>query len=322
MRAPMSVREYPFQRTLGATPSAGGTTFRVWAPYPERITVRAGGREHELADAGHGIFEAELPVAAGEDYVLALDGEERPDPSSRWQPEGIRGPSRVLDASAFAWTDAGFEAPELRDTVLYELHVGTFTREGTFEAAIPYLDGLRDLGVTAIELMPVAAFPGERGWGYDGVYLSATHTPYGGPNGLQKLVDAAHAQGLAVLLDVVYNHLGASGNPAMEAFGPYFTDTYETVWGRALNFEDAGSDAVREWVLQSAEQWIRDFHVDGLRLDAIHAILDASATHLVAELTARVHALDPRALVIAESGMNDPKVVRSHERGGWGCDAV
>nr|MBA2463221.1 malto-oligosyltrehalose trehalohydrolase [Actinomycetota bacterium] len=253
---------------------------------------------------------------------FVLDGEERPDPSSRWQPEGIRGPSRVLDPTAFAWTDAGFEAPELRETILYELHVGTFTHEGTFEAAIAHLKGLRELGVTAIELMPVAAFPGERGWGYDGVYLSATHAPYGGPHGLQKLVDAAHAEGLAVLLDVVYNHLGASGNPAIEAFGPYFSDRYETVWGRALNFEDAGSDAVREWVLQSAEQWLRDFHVDGLRLDAIHAILDASATHLVAELTARVHALNPRALVIAESGMNDPKVVRSHERGGWGCDAV
>jgi len=312
-----------FERPLGARPTSDATTeFRVWAPRAERIALRAGGREHELADAGHGVYEADLPVAGSEDYVYAIDGHELPDPATRWQPAGLRGPSRVLDPAAFAWTDDGFTAPALADSVIYELHVGAFTPEGTFDAVIPHLRGLRELGITAIELMPVAEFPGVHGWGYDGVYLSAAHSAYGGPLGLQRLVDAAHAEGLAVLLDVVYNHVGASGAQALEAFGPYFTDAYETFWGKAVNFDDADCGGVREWVLQSADGWIRDFHLDGLRLDAIHAILDGGAVHLVQALSARVHALDPHALVIAESGMNDPKVVRSHERGGWGCDAV
>jgi maltooligosyltrehalose trehalohydrolase len=313
----------PFERPLGARPTAGGATeFRVWAPRPERIALRAGGRDHELADGGLGVREGMLPVAPGEDYAYVIDGVELPDPASRWQPGALRGPSRVLDTSAFEWTDDGFTPPELADSVIYELHVGTFTPEGTFDAVIPHLAGLRGLGVTTIELMPVAEFPGRHGWGYDGVYLSAAHSAYGGPLALQRLVDAAHAAGLAVLLDVVYNHVGASGAQALEAFGPYFTDMYETVWGKAMNYDDAGCGGVREWVLQSAEGWIRDFHFDGLRLDAVHAILDGGAVHLIQELNARVHAIEPRALVIAESGMNDPKVVRSHERGGWGCDAV
>ncbi|MEA2247661.1 MAG: maltooligosyltrehalose trehalohydrolase [Solirubrobacteraceae bacterium] len=319
----MSDPPLPFERPLGARPIGDGTTaFRVWAPRAERVALRAGGADHELADAGLGVREAVLPIAAGEDYVFVIDGVELPDPCSRWQPSGLRGPSRVLDTEAFEWTDEGFEAPALADSVIYELHVGTFTEEGTFDAVIPYLRGLRELGVTTLELMPVAAFPGEHGWGYDGVYLSATHEPYGGPRGLARLVDAAHAEGLAVLLDVVYNHVGASGVQALEAFGPYFTDKYETFWGKAINFDDEGADGVREWVLQSAEGWIRDFHLDGLRLDAIHAILDGGAVHIVQALTGRVHGVAPPALVIAESGMNDPKVVRSHERGGWGCDGV
>jgi maltooligosyltrehalose trehalohydrolase len=301
--------DLPFERPLGAHPSADGTVFRVWAPRPDRIVLRAGGRDHELADAGLGVREAVLPLAPGVDYAYVIDGVELPDPASRWQPHGLRGASRVLDPGAFAWTDGDFEPPELEDTVIYELHVGTFSPEGTFEGAIPHLAGLRELGVTTLELMPLAEFPGAHGWGYDGVFLSAAHSAYGGPEGLQKLVDAAHGEGLAVLLDVVYNHVGASGVQAIEAFGPYFTSAYETPWGRALNYDDADCGGVREWVLQSAEGWIRDFHLDGLRLDAIHAIMDSSA-------------LDPRALVIAESGMNDPKVVRSHERGGWECDAV
>ena len=284
--------------------------------------LRSGGRDHELADAGFGVSEAELPVAAGEDYVYVIEGVEIPDPATRWQPAGLRGPSRVLDTGAFEWTDDGFTPPDLADSVIYELHVGTFTPEGTFDAVIPHLRGLRELGITTIELLPVAEFPGAHGWGYDGVYLSAAHSAYGGPVALQRLVDAAHAEGLAVLLDVVYNHVGASGAQALEAFGPYFTDMYETVWGKAMNYDDGHCGGVREWVLQSAEGWIRDFHFDGLRLDAIHAILDGGAVHLVQALSARVHALSPHALVIAESGMNDPKVVRSHERGGWGCDAV
>ena len=252
-----------------------------------------------------------------------IEGVEIPDPASRWQPAGLRGPSRVLDTGAFAWTDDGFTPPDLADSVIYELHVGTFTPEGTFDAVIPHLRGLRELGITTIELLPVAEFPGAPRLGL------RRRLPVGRPLGLrrpasalQRLVDAAHAEGLAVLLDVVYNHVGASGAQALEAFGPYFTDMYETVWGKAMNYDDADCGGVREWVLQSAEGWIRDFHLDGLRLDAVHAILDGGAVHLVQALSARVHALDPRALVIAESGMNDPKVVRSHERGGWGCDAV
>jgi maltooligosyltrehalose trehalohydrolase len=223
----------------------------------------------------------------------------------------------VLDTGAFTWTDAGWTPPGLRDLVLYELHTGTFTPEGTFDAAIPHLAGLRALGVTAIEVMPVAEFPGRRGWGYDGVYLSAAHAAYGGPLGLQRLVDAAHAEGLAVILDVVYNHVGASGVKALEAFGPYLTEKYATPWGGAINLDDRASDPVRAWILQSAEQWIRDFHLDGLRLDAIHALHDDNPEHIVAAITRRVHAADPRALVIAESGLNDPKVVEA-----WGCDAM
>ena len=319
----MSDPVLPFERPLGARPTGDGATeFRVWAPRPERIVLRSGGRDHELADAGMGVREAVLPIPPGGEYAYVIEGVEIPDPASRWQPGGLRGPSRVLDTGAFAWTDDGFTPPDLAGSVIYELHVGTFTPEGTFDAVIPHLRGLRELGITTIELLPVAEFPGAHGWGYDGVYLSAAHSAYGGPAALQRLVDAAHAEGLAVLLDVVYNHVGASGAQALEAFGPYFTDMYETVWGKAMNYDDGHCGGVREWVLQSAEGWIRDFHFDGLRLDAIHAILDGGAVHLVQAICARVHALNPRALVIAESGMNDPKVVRSHERGGWGCDAV
>ena len=271
---------------------------------------------------GYGIFAAELPVGAGTDYAYVVDGGRLPDPASRWQPAGLRGPSRVLDPGAFAWTDAGFSAPPLRDTVLYELHVGTFTHEGTFEAVIPHLRGLAELGITTLELMPVGEFPGRHGWGYDGVYISAAHSAYGGPPGLARLVDAAHAEGLAVVLDVVYNHLGASGVQAVEAFGPYLTDNYITPWGLAVNLDDEDSDPVREWILQSAERWIRDFHLDGLRLDAIHALFDSNPEHIVAAIARRVHAANPRALVIAESGLNDPRVVRPPERGGWGCDAA
>jgi maltooligosyltrehalose trehalohydrolase len=314
---------YPFLRRLGAQPLPGGRAeFRIWAPRPQERLVRVGGRDHPLEDAGYGICEALVHAPPDADYQLVLDGTPLPDPWSRWQPHGLRGPSRLLDTQAFAWTDAGFRAPPLRDAVIYELHVGTFTAEGTFEAAIPHLNGLRELGVTVIELMPIAEFPGRHGWGYDGVYLSAAHDAYGGPHGLQRLTNAAHDAGLAVILDVVYNHVGASGDQALEAFGPFFTDKHATAWGKGLNVDDAGADAVREWVCQSAEQWVRDFHLDGLRLDAVHAIADSSPEHIVAEIARRVHHLRPDALVIAESGLNDPKVMRRPEHGGWGCDAA
>ena len=302
--------DYPWERPLGATPAGGGFEFRVWAPRADTVSLRIDGRDVDMKHAGYGVYEA---LADGTDYVYIVDGEELPDPASRWQPRGLRGPSRVLDPSTFDWTP--FERSD--ELVMYELHVGTFTPEGTFRAAISRLDDLADLGVTAIELMPIAEFPGNHGWGYDGVYLHAAQSSYGGPRGLIDLVDAAHARGLAVVLDVVYNHVGASGVKALEAFGPYFTDKYETFWGRAINYDSEHCDPVREWVAQSAVGWIRDFHLDGLRLDALHAIFDQSAEHIVAEVARRAH--ECSALVIAESGLNDPKVVRSD---GWGCDMV
>jgi maltooligosyltrehalose trehalohydrolase len=247
-----------------------------------------------------------------------VNGDEFPDPWSRWQPEGIRGPSRVF----YPQPVTPFETPALQDLVLYELHVGTFTPEGTFDSAIGKLAGLAELGVNAIELMPIAEFPGQRGWGYDGVYLNAAQSSYGGPEGLQRLVEAAHSHGIAVILDVVYNHLGASGVKAMEAFGPYFTDKYETFWGKAINYDDEWSDPVRDWVWTSAVGWVQDFGIDGLRMDALHAIFDSRPEHIAAEVARQVHKQNPRALVIAESGMNDPKVMRSPEVGGWGCDAA
>ncbi len=312
---------YAWERRLGAVPcDRGEACFRVWAPRARRVAVRLRGEDHTLEDAGHGVHERLLPTSAGEDYWIVLDGTPLPDPCSRWQPAGIRGPSRVLDAREFDWSDHDWSGVPLEDLVLYELHVGAFTEEGTFGAVIPHLLGLRELGVTAIELMPVAEFPGQRGWGYDGVQISAAFSGYGGPRDLQRLIDAAHAARIGVVLDVVYNHVGASGVKAMEAFGPYFTDKHKTPWGKAINYDDEQCDPVREWMLQSAEGWVRDFHLDGLRLDAIHAIHDESARPILRELATRVHAVDPRALVIAESGLNDPKVIRPADVGGYGHD--
>ena len=318
----------PWQQSLGAHPRGDGTTlFRVWAPRAHTLHVRTGGEELALAGVGLDVYEGIAHVVAGADYQFVLRDAEHgeaqvlPDPSSRHQPEGLRGPSRVLDTDGFSWTDARWSPPALAGLVLYELHVGAFTEAGTFAAAAEHLPELAELGVNAVELMPVADFPGERGWGYDGVYLSAAHRAYGGPEGLARFVDAAHHAGIAVVLDVVYNHLGASGMSAIEAFGPYLTDKYETFWGKAINYDDADCGAVREWVLQSACGWVRDFHIDGLRLDAVHAIHDDSPTHIVAELAARVHATNPAAIVIAESGLNDPRVIRGAPDCGWGCDA-
>lgn len=322
-RPPAGDGVLPFERPLGATVLGDGRTrFRVWAPRPEQVGVRLRSGDHPLRPVGLGVWEGELDAAPGEDYWLLADGRGLPDPCSRHQPKGLRGPSRIVDPASFAWTDAGWRTPHLRDLVLYELHVGTFTPEGTFDAAIEHLPALAELGVTAIELLPVAEFPGRHGWGYDGVYLWAAHSAYGGPEGLARLVDAAHGCGLAVVLDVVPNHVGASGERALRTLGPYFTDTYSTFWGEALNYDGEDSGGVREWVLQGAETWIRDLHLDGLRLDAIHAVFDGSARHVLAELADRVRAVDAGALVIAESGRNDPQVLRSTAVGGLGHDAA
>jgi maltooligosyltrehalose trehalohydrolase len=299
---------------FGAVPLGDGTVeLRVWAPSVKSLSVDLSGGRHELRPVDEGVYEAQIPAAAGDEYLLVVDGEETyPDPCSRAQPHGVRGPSAVVDTAAFAWTDAGWEGVALDDLVIYELHVGTFSEEGTFDAVVPRLRGLRELGVTAIEVMPVATFPGERGWGYDGLYTYAPHRAYGGPEGLARLVDAAHAEGLAVLLDVVYNHVGP-GNEALRAFGPYFTSKHETFWGDAIDYEQR---AVREWAIQNAELWVRDYHVDGLRLDAVHAIFDDSHEHICAELAARVRDVLPRALVISEMEIDDWRPIEE-----WGHDA-
>jgi maltooligosyltrehalose trehalohydrolase len=282
--------------------------FRVWAPAAESVSVESGGLSSELQPTGDGVFAGEARVADGADYLFALDGRERrPDPCSRFQPHGLTGASRVVDPKALG---SGRRVPvALGDLVLYELHVGTFSAPGTFEGAIPRLRELRELGVTAIEVMPIATFAGDRGWGYDGVYTFAPHPAYGGPAGFARLVDAAHATGLAVVLDVVYNHLGA-GSDAVEAFGPYTTGRHRTLWGNAIDY---ARPAVREWAIQNAEMWIADYGVDGLRLDAVHAIVDESTPHVLAELAARVKAIDPAALVISEMEIGDERPIEQ-----WG----
>jgi maltooligosyltrehalose trehalohydrolase len=312
--------EFPWERPLGARPlDDQHVEFRVWAPRPDAVALEVGGRELPMEEAGFGVYEVVAPARAGDDYVFVLDGQRVPDPCSRWQPEGLRGPSRVVTVQP---PEPLGHPPSMSELVVYELHVGTFSSEGTFSGAIPHLRELAELGVSAIEIMPVAEFPGRWGWGYDGVYLSAAQSSYGGPAGLQALVAAAHEEGLAVILDVVYNHVGASGAKALEAFGPYFTDVYETPWGKAINYDQADCDPVREWVLQGACGWIADFGLDGLRLDAIHAIFDSSAEHIVEAVARRVHGVRSDALVIAESGLNDPRVMRPVERGGYGCDGA
>jgi maltooligosyltrehalose trehalohydrolase len=312
---------YAFSAPLGAHAAGERTEVRVWAPAAsDPVLVREDGARTALRAEGYGVWAAKAELAHGDDYWIEVGGVRHPDPCSRHQPAGIRGPSRVFDPGRYAWSDAGFAATALNAAVIYELHVGTFSEAGTLDGAISHLDELARLGVTTLELMPLAEGPGDRGWGYDGVYIWAAHHAYGGPAALQRLVDAAHARGLGVILDVVYNHVGASGSEALAAFGPYFTGRHHTFWGAAINYDDELCDGVREWAIQSAEAWVRDFHIDGLRLDAIHAIYDGSAKPLVAELTERVHALKPSALVIAESGLNDPRVIRPTALGGLGCD--
>jgi malto-oligosyltrehalose trehalohydrolase len=300
--------------------------YAVWAPDAASVEVAlevpSGGVRHAMARSGRpGWWETSAPEA---DYGFVVDGEGPfPDPRSRWQPDGVHGLSRPYDPSGFSWTDDAWRGRPLAGSVLYELHVGTFTPEGTFDAAAGRLDHLVALGVGAVELMPVAAFPGRHGWGYDGVGLWAVHEPYGGPAGLQGFVDACHARGLAVVLDVVYNHLGPSGNH-LGRFGPYFTDAYRTPWGPAINLDDAGSDEVRAFIVENALTWLRDYHVDGLRLDAVHAMRDSRAVHILEELAAAVEGLRAATgrelFLVAESDLCDPRVVTSREAGGYGLN--
>ena len=273
-----------------------------------------------------GWWSKDAPHAgSGTDYSFSLDGgDPLPDPRSPWQPHGVHGASRLLDHAAFHWTDADWRPRPLSSAIVYELHIGTFTQEGTFDAAIGRLSHLVQLGVTHVELMPVAEFAGERGWGYDGVCLFAPHHVYGGPEGLKRFVDACHAAGLAALLDVVYNHLGPDGN-YLSRFGPYFTSKYSTPWGEAVNFDDKGSNEVRRFFCDNARIWLRDYHFDGLRLDAIQAIFDFSAVHFLEQLSVEVKELQAQLgrqlVLIAESDLNDPKLVRSPHAGGYGLDA-
>ncbi len=301
-------------------------TFRVWATAPRKVELALGEQHLPMQRDKEGWWSLQVESARpGGDYGFCLDGEGPfPDPRSPWQPNGVHARSRLVDHGAFEWTDVGFNAPPLSRAVIYELHVGTFTPEGTFESAITKLDHLAQLGVTHVELMPVAEFSGNRGWGYDGVDLFAPHQAYGGPEGLKKLVNACHACGLAVLLDVVYNHLGPSGN-YLAKFAPYFSSRYHTPWGWAVNFDGPLSDEVRRFFCDNALMWLRDYHFDGLRLDAVHAIFDMSARPFLEQLGEEVQHLSRQTgrplMVIPESDLNDPRLLWPRERGGFGLDA-
>ena len=303
------------------------TQLAVWAPLPERVTAIVDGQPVPTEPIGGGWWAtADVIVAPGTRYAWELDGgAPRPDPRSPRQPSGLDGPSEVVDHGAFAWSDRGWRSAPLGSLVLYELHIGTFTPHGTFDAALEHLDHLVELGVNAIEVMPVATFPGSRGWGYDGVHLYAPHEAYGGPDGFKRFVDGCHSAGIAVVLDVVYNHLGPLGNHLAE-FAPYFTDRVTTPWGSAVNLDGPGSDEVRRFLLDNAVQWLRDYHVDGLRLDAVHALQDESATSFLGDLRREVHALaascERPLVVIAESDRNDPRLVEPPDVGGDGIDAM
>jgi maltooligosyltrehalose trehalohydrolase len=300
--------------------------FAVWAPAAATVDVHVGGGGQRLTPTGRGWHEGADPrVGPGADYAFSLDGGPAlPDPRSPRQARGVHGPSQLVDHAAFAWRDDGWRGRHLRDCVVYEMHCGTFSEAGTFDGAIEHIPDLVDLGVGAVEVMPVTTFPGSRGWGYDGVDLFAVHEALGGPDALKRFVDACHAAGIAVVIDVVYNHLGPDGN-VLGSYGPYFTATHRTPWGDAVNYDAAGSDEVRRFVVDNALMWVQDYHCDGLRLDAIHAIVDTSAVHIVEEIARSVHSLSAelgRELwVIAESDLNDPRVVCDPGHGGYGCDA-
>jgi maltooligosyltrehalose trehalohydrolase len=302
--------------------------FLVWAPFIEKMDVHIMSPEElifPLEKDAQGYHKAMAEgVAPGSLYFYRLDGQkEHPDPASRFQPYGVHGPSQVMD-SHFAWEDDPWSGMPLQEYIIYELHVGAFTTEGTFDAIITHLDEVKELGITALELMPVAQFPGNRNWGYDGAYPFAVQTTYGGPEGLKHLVNACHQQGLAVILDVVYNHFGPEGNYIAD-FGPYFTDRYKTPWGAALNFDGPYSDEVRRFFIENAIYWLAEFHIDALRLDALHAILDISAYPFIEELSVTFHeqveGLGRKAYLIGESAANDARLIRSREQGGFGLDA-
>ena len=314
---------------FGAVPSQEGVRFAVWAPqsHDVRLLLHDGGAtgSHRLARNADGVHATWIHGAgAGDRYAYSLDGSPPvPDPASRFQPDGVHGPSQIIDPSLFPWRDGGWRPRTPRDLILYELHVGTFSPEGTFDGARRRLPYLRDLGITAVELMPVADFPGARNWGYDGVDLFAPSRAYGHPDDLRRLVDAAHAHGLSVILDVVYNHFGPEG-AYLPRFSPaYFTDRHQTPWGRAINLDAPESPVVRRFIVDNALHWVREYHVDGLRLDATHALVDESSTHIVRELAETVRTETGRPIVVhAEDHRNLAGMIEDGALDGWGLDGV
>ncbi|MCD0489741.1 malto-oligosyltrehalose trehalohydrolase [Pedobacter sp. MC2016-14] len=305
--------------------SFGTTHCNLWAPYAQQVALKFEKFSLYL-DKGHDgewLLNTDLPKP-GDRYLLMVDTEEFPDPMSLCQPEGVHGASQIVDLAAFSWTDQHWTNPELNTYIIYELHAGTFSTEGTFAGIADKLDHLVDLGITAIELMPVCAFPGERNWGYDGVYPFAVHMAYGGPEGLQQLVNCCHEKGLAVILDVVYNHVGPEGNH-FDKLGPFFTDKYKTPWGSAINYDDEFCDGLRNAVVENVLMWFRDFHIDALRLDAVHAIKDFSAKHLLLQLRAATDSWMQESgkcvYLMVESDLNDTRFIDVPEKGGFGMDA-
>jgi maltooligosyltrehalose trehalohydrolase len=302
--------------------------FDIWAPFAKNLAVCVNGANLRTEGPDHrGWWKLQVSnLRQGTDYGLLLNGEEKcyPDPRSEWQPNGVHGLSRIYDQDAYLWNDEKFQPLPLSSAIIYELHIGTFTERGTFDAAIEQLDHLVQLGISHVELMPIASFPGDYGWGYDGVALFAVHEPYGGPDALKRFVDAAHRKGLAVLLDVVYNHFGPVGNYSGK-FAPYLIDAHKTPWGEAVNLEGRDSFEVRRFFCDNALMWMRDFHIDGLRLDAVHALVDRSAIHFLEQLSAEVEGLSAtvarQLVLIAESDLNDPRTVTPRLAGGSGMDA-
>lgn len=314
---------------IGSQYSNNTCNFTLWAPLVGEVAVHLVDPQDKvvpLEKDERGYWQGSIAdIKPGSLYYYQLDGEtDRPDPAANSLPQGVHGASEIVDHSSFKWNDHQWQGVPLEQMVIYELHVGTFTEEGTFESMIPRLSELRELGVNTIEIMPVAQFPGSRNWGYDGVFPYAVQNSYGGVNGLKKLVDACHQQGMSVILDVVYNHLGPEGN-YLWGYGTYFTEKYKTPWGSAVNFDDSYSDGVRHYFVQNVLYWLGNYHLDGLRLDAVHAIYDFGAKHILAEMAEAVTQLEQKKnrqfYLIAESDLNDPRIIRSQEVGGYGIDA-
>ncbi|WP_183560365.1 malto-oligosyltrehalose trehalohydrolase [Mucilaginibacter sp. SP1R1] len=313
-------------RSIGVNfnnPGVAGIT--LWAPEAHDVTITFNNHVIPLVKEEHGYWSLNTELLKpGDTYWFNINGKQLPDPASLLQPEGVHGPSAAFDVTTFNWTDGQWKNYPLANYIFYELHTGTFTSEGTFQGIEQQLDYLIELGITAIEIMPVAQFPGERNWGYDGVFPFAVQNSYSGPRGLQQLVNSCHNKGLAVVLDVVYNHLGPEGN-YFGQFGPYFTDKYNTPWGSAINFDDAGSDEVRLYFIENVLMWFRDFHVDALRMDAVHAIKDFSPKHILQEINERVAELmqvtGKTHYLIVECDLNNTRYITPADQGGFGMDA-